>query len=167
MELHIDEVASPIGTILVVAGGDALCALDFADCRRRMQTLLEARYGRVTLKRTRDPGGFSRRVRSYLDGALDALDGVSVDMRGTPFQRQVWTALRRVRCGTTASYGEIATAIGQPRAVRAVGATNARNPVALAVPCHRVIGADGSLTGYGGGLERKRWLLRHEGALIG
>jgi methylated-DNA-[protein]-cysteine S-methyltransferase len=166
MELRIDEVRSPIGTIVVVAGPDALCALDFDDCRDRMLALLDARYGRVKLRRARDPGGFSGRVRAYLDGDLAALDDVPVDLRGTPFQRKVWSALRRIACGTTASYGEIARAVGRPRAVRAVGATNGRNPVALVVPCHRVIGADGSLSGYAGGLTRKRWLLRHEGVAI-
>jgi methylated-DNA-[protein]-cysteine S-methyltransferase len=166
MELGIDRVRSPIGTITLVANEQALCALDFEDCRARMTTLLERRYGSVRLKKADDPGGFSCRVRAYLDGDLTALDAIPVDLGGTSFQRKVWARLRRITCGTTLSYAAVARAIGRPTAVRAVGATNGRNPVALVVPCHRVIGADGSLAGYAGGLRRKRWLLRHEGVSI-
>jgi len=166
MDLAFDQVRSPIGTIVVVADGDTVCALDFEDCRPRMLALLERRCGPVRLRRVRDPGGFASRVRAYLAGDLDALADVPVDLRGTAFQQTVWAQLRTIRRGTTVSYAELAAAIGRPTAVRAVGATNGRNPVALAVPCHRVIGADGSLSGYAGGLERKRWLLRHEGVAI-
>jgi methylated-DNA-[protein]-cysteine S-methyltransferase len=104
----------------------------------------------------------SAALRRYFDGELTALDGVDVEMNGTPFQKSVWAALRKVRPGKTATYSEIARRIGTPAAIRAVGAANGANPVAVIVPCHRVIGADGTLTGYGGGLERKRWLLAHE-----
>ena len=166
MQLQIDEINSEIGGLLLVTGSDGLCALDFADCRERMQRLLAARFGRVDLTPSTDAGGHSSRVRAYLDGNLDALDDVPVDPGGTAFQQQVWSALRRVPRGTTASYAELARAIGRPSAARAVGAANARNPVALAIPCHRVVGADGSLSGYAGGLHRKRWLLAHEGTLI-
>ncbi len=86
-----------------------------------------------------------------------------VRLHGTDFQRRVWSALCAIPYGTTWSYGELAARIGSPKASRAVGLANGRNPVSILVPCHRVIGADGSLTGYGGGLERKRWLLAHEG----
>ena len=86
--------------------------------------------------------------------------------RGTPFQRAVWAALRRIPAGETLSYGQLAAQIGKPKAVRAVGLANGSNPVGVVVPCHRVIGADGSLTGYGGGLPRKLWLLEHEGARL-
>ena len=85
-----------------------------------------------------------------------------MDTGGTPFQRKVWSALRDIGVGRTASYSEVAKAVGSPSAVRAVGAANGANPIPIVIPCHRVIGADGSLCGYGGGLERKRWLLRHE-----
>ncbi len=166
MELQFTEVESPIGTIILVANGGALCALDFADRRARMLSLLQARYGGVSLKRSANPGGCDSRVRAYLDGNLDALSDIPVDLGGTAFQREVWSALRQVRPGTTVSYAKLAASIGHPTAVRAVGATNARNPIALVVPCHRVIGADGSLTGYAGGLDRKRWLLRHEGVAV-
>jgi methylated-DNA-[protein]-cysteine S-methyltransferase len=85
-----------------------------------------------------------------------------VQTSGTPFQREVWRALRNIPCGTTVSYAKLAEQIGRPAAVRAVGLANGSNPVGVVVPCHRVIGANGSLTGYGGGIERKSWLLEHE-----
>ena len=108
----------------------------------------------------------SSALRAYLAGRLDALDALPVDAGGTPFQRECWAALRTIPAGTTWSYRQLAAAIGRPAAVRAVGLANGANPVGIVVPCHRVIGADGSLTGYGGGLERKRWLLEHEGVLL-
>jgi methylated-DNA-[protein]-cysteine S-methyltransferase len=104
-------------------------------------------------------------VRAYFEGELQALEDVRVESGATDFQRRVWSALREIPPGRTVSYAELARRIGSPTAVRAVAAANARNPVAIVIPCHRVIGADGGLTGYGGGLDRKRWLLEHEGAL--
>ena len=104
------------------------------------------------------------RLEKYFAGDLDALAGIIVDTGGTPFQQRVWSELRKIPVGRTASYGDIARAIGAPTAVRAVGAANGANPVGIVVPCHRVIGTNGNLTGYGGGIERKRWLLRHESA---
>ena len=101
----------------------------------------------------------------YFDGETTAIDAIPVELNGTPFQKTVWTALRRIPCGTTNSYAELARRIGEPAAVRAVGTANGANPVALVVPCHRVIGSNGSLTGYGGGLDRKQWLLTHEGVI--
>jgi methylated-DNA-[protein]-cysteine S-methyltransferase len=99
---------------------------------------------------------------AYFRGELRAIDGLRVETRGTPFQRAVWTALREIPCGTTVSYSDLARRIERPSAVRAVGLANGANPVAIVVPCHRVVGAGGALTGYGGGLSRKRWLLAHE-----
>lgn len=163
VELRVDEAPSPIGDIILVMMGEALCALDYVDCRSRMLALLEARYGRARLKPAVDPSGMASRVRGYFDGDCGALDAVPVAMGGTMFQQRVWSALRRIPPGTTASYGEIAASIGQPVAARAVGAASARNPVALVIPCHRLVGGDGSLTGYAGGVGRKRWLLAHEG----
>ncbi|MBY0274228.1 methylated-DNA--[protein]-cysteine S-methyltransferase [Candidatus Binatia bacterium] len=107
----------------------------------------------------------SRALESYFAGATTALDGVHVATSGSDFQRRVWRELRAIPAGTTISYAELARRIGQPSAVRAVGLANGQNPVGIVVPCHRVIGSDGSLTGYGGGIARKRWLLTHEGAL--
>lgn len=163
MELRLDEIESPIGTMTLVADSEALCALDFADCRARMVSLLEARYGRLRLTTATDPCGYASRLRAYLGGELDALDDIPVETGGTSFQRRVWSALRDIAPGTTVSYRQLGSSIGRPTAARAVGMATSRNPVALVVPCHRVVGADGSLTGYGGGVERKRWLLRHEG----
>ena len=165
MKLDISEIPSGIGTILLAVDPATrnVCALDFADCRERMLKLLGARYGDVDLIPTSDAGGYGASIRAYLAGDLTALDDIPVDTGGTPFQQKVWQALRRIPAGETRSYGDVARALRRPRAVRAVGTANGRNPVALIVPCHRVIGSDGSLTGYAGGLERKRWLLRHEG----
>jgi methylated-DNA-[protein]-cysteine S-methyltransferase len=112
----------------------------------------------------RNPHGLTASVARYFAGELHAIDDLPVATAGTPFQREVWQALRGIRCGTTTSYGKLAQEIGRPAAMRAVGLANGSNPVAVIVPCHRVIGANGSLTGYGGGIERKRWLLNHEQA---
>jgi len=105
-------------------------------------------------------------LRAYFKGDLGALDGVAVDPGGTPFQRRVWSELRKIRAGSTISYGNLAERSGNALARRAVGAANAFNPIPLFIPCHRVIASDGSLHGYGGGLENKRWLLVHEGAFL-
>jgi len=103
-----------------------------------------------------------RAVLAYFAGQLEAISKLPVARSGTEFQNQVWTALRQIPGGTTLSYGALAKEIGRPTAVRAVGLANGSNPIAIIVPCHRVVGANASLTGYGGGLERKRWLLQHE-----
>ncbi len=163
MNLLIDRIESEIGELLLVCDGESLCALDYAGYEQRMTALFAARYGRFELKDADDPLGFSTRIREYLAGDLDALDDLPVDTGGTGFQRRVWSALRAIPVGTTVSYGSLAKRLGKPTASRAVGMANSLNPVAIVVPCHRVIGADGRLTGYAGGLERKRWLLEHEG----
>ena len=162
MNLFFDEIESPIGTIRVIADGANLCTLDFADYDARMLKLLKARYDDVQLVRHTDPQGFSRRVRAYLDGDLTSLDDIPVSTGGTIFQQQVWTALRTIPVGTTATYGALAAQIGRPTAARAVGMTNSLNPISIVLPCHRVVGANAALTGYAGGLHRKRWLLEHE-----
>jgi methylated-DNA-[protein]-cysteine S-methyltransferase len=107
----------------------------------------------------------STRLRRYFQGDVEAIDGVSVDMGGTVLQRRVWATLRGIPAGTTVTYGDLARAVGRPNAARAIGMINGQNPVAIVVPCHRVVGADASPTGYAGGLWRKRWLLHHEGAV--
>ncbi len=165
MELLIDRIPSPVGEICVIARGDAIVTLDFSDCEERMQASLARRFGACSLTPARDPGGIRGRLAAYFGGAIDALDRVEVATGGTPFQETVWRALRHIRPGETSSYGDLAARLGRPGAARAVGLANGANPVALAIPCHRVIGADGTLTGYAGGLGRKRWLLEHEGAL--
>ena len=158
----VDEIQSPIGRIVIAVRDGRLCALEFG--RARVIRTLAGRYGRTRRVRARNPFGFSARIRAYLAGDLAALDRIPVDPGGTPFQRRVWQALRRIRPGRTRSYGALARALGYGAAARAVGAANGQNPISIVIPCHRLIGGDASLTGYGGGLWRKRWLLHHEGA---
>src|SRR5581483_3580429 len=165
-ELQLDALDSPIGTVLIVVDDERLCALDFADCEQRMMTLLQRRYGPVHLIQTTDPAGFSSRIHAYFAGDYQSLDSIPISIGGTDFQQQVWTALRTIRPGTTTSYRELAAKLEKPTAYRAVGAANALNPIGIVLPCHRVIGADASLTGYAGGLARKQWLLQHEGVLL-
>ena len=163
--LTLDRVATPVGEVLLVTDGEgAVRALDFADYEARMMRLLGRHSPGFALVGGRAPDSVRHAVEAYFAGDIRALDGVSVKTGGTPFQRTVWAALRAIPAGETRSYGQLAAAIGSPRAVRAAGLANGQNPVAVIVPCHRVIGADGTLTGYAGGLERKRWLLSHEGA---
>jgi methylated-DNA-[protein]-cysteine S-methyltransferase len=162
--LQIDHIPSPLGEILLVADGGAVVAIDYGDCDGRMRRLLAQRYGAFALERADDPGGFSGRLRAYLAGELAALDGIPVSLGGTPFQRQVWAALRTIPAGRVVAYSALAQALGRPGAARAVGSANARNPVSIIVPCHRLVGADARLRGYAGGLARKEWLLRHERA---
>ena len=157
----IDEIASPIGRVVIAVRAGRLCALEFG--RSRLLYSVAARFGRQRPVWTRDPFGFSTKIRAYLAGNLTAVDRIPLDTGGTPFQRRVWRALRRIRPGHTRSYGDLAHALGLGAAARAVGAANGRNPISIVVPCHRLVGGDASLTGYGGGLWRKRWLLRHEG----
>jgi len=119
-----------------------------------------------TLTPAKNPGGLSAALTRYFKGDLAAIDKLMTDTGGTDFQRKVWRELRRIPCGKTISYAELARRIGKPAAIRAAGLANGANPVSIVIPCHRVIGSDGSLTGYGGGLHRKEWLLSHENALL-
>jgi len=163
-ELTLDRLATPVGEMLVVTDAEgAVRALDFADYEPRMMRLLTRHWGPATLTPGRAPEKVRGAIAAYFAGDLTALDGLTVKTNGTAFQRDVWAALRRIPVGTTVSYGRLAQAIGRPKAVRAVGLANGGNPVGVIVPCHRVIGANGTLTGYAGGVERKRALLRHEG----
>lgn len=155
----LDRMPSPIGELLIVTVDGALCALDFADCEDRMRRLL----GNVALREGVAPAGLKSRLADYLAGALTAIDDIEIKPAGTPFQHQVWSLLRTISAGRTETYGALAARLGRPRSYRAVGRANALNPISIVVPCHRLVGADGTLTGYGGGLERKRWLLEHEG----
>jgi len=165
MRLLTDEIPSAIGTLVIAALDDRLCGLDYDDCRPRMLASLKRRFGVFDLQRMPDPGGMSTRLRRYFQGDVEAIDGVSVETGGTVLQRRVWAALRGIPAGTTVTYGDLARDAGRPNAARAIGMINAQNPVAIVVPCHRVVGADASPTGYAGGLWRKRWLLHHEGAV--
>jgi methylated-DNA-[protein]-cysteine S-methyltransferase len=166
--LRIERVPTPIGTMLVLTDDEgALRVLDWEDYESRLQRLLRLHYGDdVTLSESGTSSGARRALEAYFAGDLHAIDRVRVETGGSAFQREVWAALRGIPVGQTLSYGALARRINRPRAVRAVGLANGANPVGIVVPCHRVIGADASLTGYGGGLERKRWLLEHEGVLL-
>ncbi|GBE92319.1 methylated-DNA--[protein]-cysteine S-methyltransferase [Nostoc cycadae] len=162
MKLVIDKINSAIGTILIVTDGEKLCALDFADYEPRMLKLLKKRYVSFDFQYLKNPQGFSNQIQAYFDGDHTSLNNIPISTGGTVFQQQVWLALRTIPWGKTISYTELAVRIGKPKAYRAVGMANSLNPIALVLPCHRVVGANAALTGYAGGLERKRWLLNHE-----
>jgi methylated-DNA-[protein]-cysteine S-methyltransferase len=164
---HLERLVAPCGQMLVVTDHeDTLRLLHWGTDHAEATGLLCRQCGRddVRLETGRTASTARRALEAYLAGDLHAIDTVRVSARGTAFQQEVWTALRTIQAGATLSYGALAAQIDHPKAVRAVGLANGSNPIAVVVPCHRVIGADGSLTGYGGGLERKRWLLEHEGA---
>lgn len=157
---------TPVGRLFVVVWDGRLCALTFdADAPSTRKHLL-ARFGTDLFPSHRDAGGVPSRLRAYFRGDLEALDAVEIDLAGTPFQERVWAELRRIRPGTTRAYADVAAAIGEPKALRAVGMAASQNPAVIVVPCHRVLARDGSLHGFSGGIERKRWLLVHEGALL-
>jgi methylated-DNA-[protein]-cysteine S-methyltransferase len=162
----LDHLETPIGQLALLADEDGrLRAVGWTDGHGRMERHLHTHSGEhtVSLVPISNPGGLTAALRAYFDGDLAAIDGLPVAAAGTEFQRDVWQALREIPCGETRSYAELARRIGRPAAVRAVGLANGANPVGIVVPCHRVIGSDGSMTGYGGGIDRKRWLLAHEG----
>ncbi|HEY9426167.1 MAG TPA: methylated-DNA--[protein]-cysteine S-methyltransferase [Gemmatimonadaceae bacterium] len=158
-------IPSPVGELLLTATDEGLTRVWFEENRHGGPRSAEWR-------RADEVGGAAERILrsaseqlgAYFAGNLTSFD-IPLAASGTPFQERVWKALRDIPFGHTTSYGEIAVRMGEPKAVRAVGAANGRNPIAIVVPCHRVIGARGDLTGFGGGIERKRWLLEHEGAL--
>lgn len=169
LNLFIDRLATPIGELIVIADNDGrLRSIDWTDHEPRMARLLDRYYGkgRYTLSPKRDPGGLTQAMRRYFKGQIAVLGELPVATAGTSFQNDVWRALRKIEDGTTISYAELARRIGKPRAVRAAGLANGQNPISIVVPCHRVIGSDGTLTGYGGGLPRKEWLLKHEGVSL-
>jgi methylated-DNA-[protein]-cysteine S-methyltransferase len=165
LSLLVDRIETPIGELEIVADEDGrLRAVEWTEHADRMHQSFRLHYGRISyaLKSARDPAGLGTALRAYFDGELAAIDGLKVATGGTDFQKSVWKALRSIPCGETISYAMLAKRVGRPKAVRAVGHANGDNPISVVVPCHRVIGTNGSLTGYGGGIERKRWLLAHE-----
>jgi methylated-DNA-[protein]-cysteine S-methyltransferase len=141
--------------------------LAFADGRERLGRHLARHFAGCALVRAAAPRAVATALERYFAGELEALAGLARDARGSPFQLNVWRILGELGAGRTLSYTEMARRVGRPRAVRAVGAANGANPLAIVIPCHRVLGSDGSLRGYGGGLERKRWLLEHEACVLG
>jgi methylated-DNA-[protein]-cysteine S-methyltransferase len=161
--IETTTLASPVGRLHVGIRGGRLCVLGLTGQPRFRQRL--ARSGEP-VEPARSPAAqrILGALRGYFAGDVHALEGIDVDpLGGTPFQRRVWRALRSIPAGTTVTYRTLARRIRAPTAIRAVGAANGANPVPIVLPCHRVIGADGSLTGYAGGLAAKRWLLSHEG----
>jgi methylated-DNA-[protein]-cysteine S-methyltransferase len=164
---HLDRLPTPIGTALLVTDADgALRALDWEDYEPRMRQLLRLQYGAVELNDARAPQKLRAALTGYFKGDLDRLTEIEWRVAGTPFQQKVWHALPKIPAGTTMSYGALAARLKMPRAVRAVGHANGSNPISVVLPCHRLIGGSGSLVKYGGGLERKRWLLQHEGVRV-
>ena len=163
--LTVDRFATPIGEMYAVTDEcGRLRAFAWVDHESRGIQQLRQQYGaRMSLHEGSTPATVRKALDHYFSGDLLAIDHIECATNGTPFQQDVWNALRTIPAGQTLSYGVLAARIGKPNAVRAVGLANGSNPIALVVPCHRVIGTDGSLTGYGGGLDRKRWLLAHEG----
>jgi methylated-DNA-[protein]-cysteine S-methyltransferase len=163
----LDRLATPIGIALLVTDAEGvLRALDWEDYERRMRELLRLHYGAVELSDQPAPAEMRTALSDYFEGDLGQLLRVEWRIAGTAFQQKVWTALAKIPAGTTMSYGALAAKIDMPKAIRAVGHANGSNPISVVLPCHRLIGADGSLVKYGGGLERKRWLLRHEGVEV-
>lgn len=148
----VDELPTPVGPLTVVTGPGGLLAVRFASAAEPSEGA--APSGHVEIR---------ARLAAYFEGDLQAIETIAVAPAGTAFQLQVWHALREIRAGATWSYSQLAARIGRPAAIRAVGAANGANPIPIVLPCHRVIGSNGRLVGYGGGLERKQWLLAHEG----
>jgi O-6-methylguanine DNA methyltransferase len=163
--IEVALTASPLGPIHVATRAGTLCALSFDDCWAQEQQYLVRRFGVAAFEPGRCADAIAALV-AYFDGDIHALAALRTEPGGTPFQSRVWRTLCDIPAGQTWSYRELAVSIGEPTAVRAVAAANGRNPIPLIIPCHRVIGSDGRLVGYGGGLERKAWLLRHEGAFV-
>jgi methylated-DNA-[protein]-cysteine S-methyltransferase len=165
MRIQFSQLKTRLGGVVVFAREGAVCALGFDRQRGTLLKALKRRFGAIELEKVRDAGGAARALRAYFAGELGAAASVPLDLSGTEFQQRVWRALRGIPAGTTLTYAALARSVGLPKAVRAVASANARNPACILVPCHRVIGTDGALHGYAGGLERKRRLLEHERAL--
>ena len=163
--LTLDRLATPIGTALLVTDeAGVLRAFNWTDYEPAMKTWIARHYPKARLAEGRAPAPVRGPFETYFRGDARALESVPWKASGTAFQLKVWETLCTIPAGETLSYAGLAERIGRPTAVRAVGLANGANPVAVVVPCHRVIGTNGSLTGSGGGLPRKRWLLDLEGA---
>jgi len=165
VSLLLHRLDSPIGLTLIVSDERGLLrALDYIEYEARLHKLLRIHYGDVELLPASLPSSIADPLERYFAGEHTALDALACETNGTAFQKRVWRALRAIAPGTTTTYGAIARGFAMPNASRAVGLANGANPIAIVVPCHRVVGADGALTGYAGGLHRKQWLLDHEHA---
>jgi methylated-DNA-[protein]-cysteine S-methyltransferase len=165
--IDIAHYASPIGELILASAAGKLVHLDFAENDERLRTIQSRRFRQIDWREGGAiPPSVIRWLDAYFSGEVHALPMADIEMIGTAFQKQVWRALIAIPCGECLSYGGLAIALGHPRAVRAVARANALNPVSVIVPCHRVIGSNGKLTGYAGGLDRKRWLLEHEARML-
>lgn len=167
LTFQLARISTPLGAGLIATDDQGrLRVLDWESHAERMRRLLDRQYGRGVVRLVEAPaeGAVAEKLAAYFAGDLAAIDAIPIETGGSPFQREVWAALKTIPVGKTWTYGRLAAHIGRPAAVRAVGLANGANPIGVVVPCHRVIGADGGLTGYGGGLDRKTWLLEHEGA---
>lgn len=163
-----DRFKTPVGIALLITDAEGMLrGLDWEENEARLKTLLRRQYGVApVVKSGRVPKHIGSALSDYFAGDLDRLATIRWRAVGTPFQRKVWAALPKIPVGTTMNYGRLAAQLGVPSAVRALGHANGSNPISVVVPCHRLIGADGTLVKYGGGLERKRWLLEHEGVKV-
>ena len=164
MKLMVARLESPIGEVRIASTTAGVCAVNFEDRWATVEERLETRFGKITSWEDGDPYRLAPQLKRYFAGSPETFDGLPLDSGGTEFQRAVWAGLRQIGRGETWSYSQLAAHVGNPKAVRAVGASNGRNPIAIIVPCHRVIGKAGELRGYACGLDRKRWLLELEGA---
>jgi methylated-DNA-[protein]-cysteine S-methyltransferase len=162
----IDHLETPVGRMVLIARDGVLLLLEFNDSKERYMREMRVRFGDITLTPQENPFGLTEIMRRYFAGDIRAIENLNTDGGGTAFEQQVWALLKQIPVGTTRSYGDLARKLGDINLSRAVGTANGRNPIAIVVPCHRVIGSDGTMTGYAGGLARKEWLLRHEGALL-
>jgi methylated-DNA-[protein]-cysteine S-methyltransferase len=161
------RITSPIGELTCLVRRGALVGVAFDGDAGGTLGKVGRRFAGEDVRDVHDAGGVRAAFERYFAGEASALDALAVDPGGTPFQAAVWMALREIAAGETWSYQDLALRVGSPLAVRAVGAANGANPVPLVLPCHRVIGKNGKLVGYGGGMDRKVWLLRHEGCEAG
>ncbi len=161
-KIELSDLESPLGDLVLAFSEGGLCALQFDESPAQVRARLERSYPGAEFGKVSGTAEVVEKLRAYFSGALQGLETIPVAPKGTPFQQRVWSALRAIPVGQTRSYLQIAKAIGSPSAVRAVGAANGQNPIAVVVPCHRVIASNGTLCGYGGGLWRKEWLLEHE-----
>ena len=165
MNIDVTEIETPIGRFRTGSAGDAVVISCFIEGWDRRVPALTRRYWKLALREGKGRPEVARAVACYFDGDTSALDELGVETLGTPFQQRVWSVLREIPTGETRSYADVAAEVGAPGAVRAVGTANGANPVGLIVPCHRVVRSDGALGGYGGGVDRKAWLLEHEGRI--
>ncbi|WP_202304281.1 methylated-DNA--[protein]-cysteine S-methyltransferase [Dryocola clanedunensis] len=164
-----DKIATPLGPLWILCDEQfRLRAVEWDEHSDRMEQLLGIHYRAQGYQRvsSANPGGLSRKLCDYFEGDLSVIETLPTATSGTDFQREVWNTLRTIPCGQVMHYGQLAEQLGRAGAARAVGAANGSNPISIVVPCHRVIGRNGTMTGYAGGVTRKEWLLRHEGYLL-